>query len=180
MGISSSRIIQASATPLRKGLLIALLLDMQVDCWLERVGGETGRTWKADVFLVSKGRQIAIEIQHSYQTLADYQLRQTRYKQAGVEAYWLFYPDEYTTLVNSMAKWRLKHEFHGAWPAGGLHACIADFPVAYLEIEPTPTVRGARFLELRVRDWLRAVLDARFRWRDGAWECLEASPVSRT
>jgi len=146
------------------------LRDMKVECWLEKEGGDAGRTWKADVFLISAGRQIAIEIQHSYQSLAEYRARQMRYKRASVDAYWLVYPTGYTTLIKSMGKWRLKQEFKSIMPSNGFFPCIAEIPVAYLEIEPTPMVRGARFLDLTVQDWLVSILDGRFRWRDGAWE----------
>lgn len=159
-----------------KGLVNSTLQDMKVECWLEREGGDVGCTWKADVFFKSAGRQIAIEIQHSYQSLADYRARQMRYRRAGVDAYWLLYPAEYGTLIKSMSKWRLKQEFNGIWPADGYHPCIAEIPVAYLEIEPRPMVRGARFMDLTMRDWLMSILDARFRWRDGAWECQTLTP----
>ena len=80
----------------------------------------TDRDWIADVYFETGAKKIAIELQHSYQGLPKYLERQGRYRQAGVESYWLLYPARFKTLNLSVAKWRIRNEFGGRLPDGAL------------------------------------------------------------
>ena len=80
-----------------KELIARYLTALNIEPYLEKQGG--GGTWKADVHFTHEGRNIAIEVQHSHQTLQDYLTRQKRYELDGVECYWLLYPKRYMTLA---------------------------------------------------------------------------------
>jgi len=47
--------------------------------------------------------------------------------------------------------------------------CIPELPVAYLETGDAPLVKGVNFLQISFADWLRAIIEMRFQWYDGAW-----------
>ena len=157
-----------------KQLVAFHLRSAGIECLPEKEGGTSGRNWIADIFFTFDGRQVALELQHSYQSLAQYRERQQRYQNSGVECYWLLYGPRYNTLILSMSKWRIKHEFNGKIPKPGFFGCVSDLPVAFLETEPSIVVRGAH-LGATLHDWLTSILAKRFQWKDGAW-LVSANP----
>jgi hypothetical protein len=50
------------------------------------------RSWIADVMIEKDGRRVAVEIQWSKQSNADFRRRQSRYEQDGVKCFWLAGP----------------------------------------------------------------------------------------
>lgn len=152
-----------------KQLVAAHLRSRGIECQPEQPGRPSGGTWIADIFFTYDGRQIALELQHSYQSLADYRKRQVRYHESAVECFWLLYSPRYSTLIHSMAKWRIKHEFSGECPKTGIMGCVPDIPVALLETEPDLAVRGVGHLDVTLGDWIAGILERRFQWNDGAW-----------
>ena len=153
-----------------KAAVIEGLLSLGIEAKLEKTGRTEFSAWKADVFFMVGGRQIAIEIQHSYQHLRDYLARQDRYVQSGIEAYWLLYLPRYITLVKSLVKYRIKTEFSGKFPAGGFSPCIPQLPVAFYDPSDEPgMVKGARGFRITLNDWLQSLIQNEFRCDAGAW-----------
>lgn len=149
-----------------KRLVVDALAQIGLTCREEELGPE----WRADTFLEIGQRSIAIEIQHSYQHLRDYQARQKRYLDAGIESYWLVYPSRFKALCLSMGKHRLLTEFGNKLPLkGSFYPCLGDLPVAELRPEPVAMVHGVGCFEALLPAWLTAVLEKRFVWRDGVW-----------
>lgn len=99
-----------------KDLVQDMLISAGVHCRLEVSGDQAGARWTADVYAEHGQRKIAIELQHSYQSLWKYRERQKRYFAAGVECYWLLYPEGYRTLVKTMGKERLQNDLRGVHP----------------------------------------------------------------
>jgi len=159
-----------------KALVAHHLRELGIECQREKpspVGD-----WTADVFFTHGGRQIIVELQHSSQTLQKYRTRQKRYEDAGIECYWLLYEPRYSTLYGSMGKWRRKHEFGGAIDPNHLYCCVSDLPVAAAnEMDAGMVVHGPR-LQTSIPEWLKSILEGRFRWDDGAW--VVAAPEIRT
>ncbi len=117
-----------------------------------------------------EGRNIAIEVQHSHQTLQDYLTRQTRYELDGVECYWLLYPKRYMTLARAIGKYRLKRDFAGKPPKDGFFPCIPELPVARFELNDViEFVKGAGFFELSLQDWIRGLVEKKFCYQKGNW-----------
>lgn len=127
------------------------------------------RTWIADVYFETSGRKIAIELQHSYQSLPKYLERQRRYQAAGLESYWLLYPKRFETLCSSVGKWRIRNEFGGKLPAEGLFACSSELPFLELQTEPAPRVKGAKFFCPSLKEWLTSILKGSFAWDGSVW-----------
>ncbi|MEI6715150.1 MAG: competence protein CoiA family protein [Verrucomicrobiota bacterium] len=125
---------------------------------------------KPDVQFVSKDQRIAIEVQHSYQTLDEYLRRQKRYSDAGVRCYWLLYLPQYSTLAKATARRRIKREFAGALPPGGMFPTIPELPVAiFAPDECGGRVTGAGNLNLPLTHWLTAITARQFQWVNGVW-----------
>jgi hypothetical protein len=133
------------------------------------VKGATGaERWCADVLVGRDGRTIAIELQRSYQTLAQYRRRQERYRAGGVECYWLVRPELLYPLSKSCARYRLRTEFDNKFPEGGFRALLSDLPLASLSVDPTPNVVGPN-LNASMFEWLKAVLEQRYAYDNGQW-----------
>jgi len=64
-------------------------------------------------------------------------------------------------------KQRYREEFARKWPEGQ-SACIAELPVAMLELAPSPRTRGPK-LDADLETTLSAFLTGQFGWWDGAW-----------
>lgn len=153
-----------------KILVRSVLEDLGCRASVEMPGsGDAGR-WQADVWGERNGVRLAVEIQRSYQSLRDYRKRQGRYSDEGVKSRWLLGQERYSTLAKSMGKERLRTEFGGKFPPGGhFGPCLPDLPVAMLELEPVPTIKGAGFFTATLPDLLEAVLSNRFLCIDGLW-----------
>jgi len=153
-----------------KNVLVEELLELNVSPYLEKSGGKGRSTWKADVYFSCDHRDIAIEVQHSYQPLTEYLRRQERYVQDGIECYWLVYPEKYLALNKSLGKRRIKTEFEGKIPASGVMPCIPELPLVCLDSsEMGWVIRGAAFFRTTASDWLKSLLERRFVFCDGNW-----------
>jgi competence protein CoiA len=153
-----------------KEALVRELLSLGVEAQLEKTGRSAISAWKADIFFVVEGRQIAIEVQHSYQHLRDYLDRQKRYVQSGVEAYWLLYSPRYMTLAKSLSKHRIKTEFAGKLPDGSLFPCIPQLPIAYFDpSDEHGMVKGAMLFRTTLKAWLKSLISNEFKYAAGAW-----------
>lgn len=120
---------------------------------------DAGRLIKSDVFCDWRGRRIALEIQHSYQSFSEYLQRQEKYKAAGIDNYWLIYQPRYLTLVSSIAKFRLRRDFGNKMPPNGFFPFIPELPIALYDpdIEGGKVGGGKRF-SASLADWLSGVL----------------------
>ena len=156
-----------------KILVRSVLEDLGCRASVEVPGSSETSRWKADVWGERGEAKLAIEIQRSYQSLRDYRTRQKKYRAEGIKALWLLRQERYSTLTRSMSKERLRTEFGGKFPpAGHFGPCLADVPIAMLELEPTTTITGAGFFTASLPDLLEAVLSDRFLCVDGLW-CID-------
>ena len=140
---------------------------------LEEPGtGVTGR-WQADVWGVRGDIRIAVEIQHSYQHLRDYQDRQAKYREAGIKTVWLLRQDRYRTLIMSLAKAKWRADPHNQ-PPERIGACHPDLPMAILTLGAAgdAKVTGASAFEATLLELLDAVLNDRFLCLEGLW-CID-------
>jgi competence protein CoiA len=152
-----------------KELVAFNLAAMGITCDREKDGRPHGWNWIADIYFTVDGRRIVVELQHSPQTLKEYQRRQARYRQCGVECYWLLYNPRFDTICNAMSKWRIKHEFGGTFPETGWFPFIQDIPIALLDTELGNIVRGAAGMHITVSEFLSSITEERLKWRDGVW-----------
>lgn len=134
---------------------------------------ESGK-WKADVYFEHSTRAVAFEVQHSSQHLRDYFKRQERYKESGVECYWLLYKPRFLTVTKSIAKHRLKEEFGNKFPkdkeTGGGLGQISSLPIVWFEPEDERPVKAPGFFSTEVGVWIDSVLDGSFRYSSGGWK----------
>ena len=149
------------------------LEDLGCKASMEFPGSGNAGRWQANVWGERNGVKLAVEIQRSYQSLSDYRKRQQRYHSEGIKALWLLRTERYETLITSMAKDRLRTEFGGKFPPSGhFGPCVSDLPVAILELDPVPAVKGAGFFVATLPSLLEAVLSQRFLCIDGLW-CID-------
>lgn len=151
-----------------KELVAMALHDLGIECQRERDGRPYGWSWIADIHFQFAGRDIIIELQHSSQTVKEYQRRHERYRQCGHECYWLLYEPRFLTIINAMSRIRLKTEFGGNIPAGGFKPFLPDIAVALLDTERGNRIRGAG-MHCSIPEFLQAVMDKRLYWENGAW-----------
>lgn len=157
-----------------KILVRSALEDLGCRASIEEPGsGAVGR-WQADIWAERGPVKLAVEIQHSYQSLRLYRERQDRYRAAGVQALWLLRTDRYLTLLKSMGKERQRAEFAGQVPPLGQHwgPCLAEVPIARLDFESEPAITGGYFFSASVPQLLEAVLSGRYLCIDGTW-CID-------
>ena len=153
-----------------KDAVIKTLLQFGANPILEQAINETQARMKPDVHFLWEGRIIAIEAQHSYQTLNEYLRRQQRYESHHVEGYWLLYPQCYSTLARALRQFRLKRDFGGKMPAGGFFPAIPELPIAIFDPEAGDgRITGAAGLSASLAEWLKSVVDKRFVCSKGAW-----------
>lgn len=104
-----------------KAAVLAALRTMSIEGRDEVPGNSpSGAKWEADVLFTVHSRVIVIELQRSYQSLRDFQKRQDRYRDSGVESYWLVRQEGFATLAKSAARLVLKRDFGNKWPAQGI------------------------------------------------------------
>jgi len=128
------------------------------------------RPWKADVLVRLADRRIAIEIQRSYQHLREFERRQERYKEAGVECVWLLPREGYFRLAKATGRVRLMEEFGGKFPpSGSIGPCLSHLPVASLHDPQISEIGGAGLFRVTLDAWCRAILERQFLWWDGLW-----------
>ncbi len=150
-----------------KALVCSYLSRSGISAVEEHAG--PGRRWIADVFFEVGARKIAIELQHSYQGLPKYLERQRQYREAGLESYWLLYPERFLTLCSSVGKWRIRNEFGGKLPPEGLFSCTPELPFFELETDPAPRVKGANLFCPSLGEWLTSILKASLIWNGSIW-----------
>jgi hypothetical protein len=153
-----------------KDTVIKALLHLGATPILEQPMGDTQERMKPDVHFRWESRFIAIEAQHSYQTLGEYLRRQKRYESNKVEGYWLLYPARYQTLAKALGRFRLKRDFGGKFPANGFLPAIPELPIAMFDPEAEGgRISGAGSLNISLNAWLEAVINRRFICSEGAW-----------
>lgn len=146
------------------------LYRLGIDALLEQNGGNNEIKWKADILFEYDARKIAIEVQHSYQHLREYLRRQKTYSKFVIEAYWLLFPPRYATLALALGKYRIKNEFGGKLPIGGIFPCIPELPIAYYDIsEEQCMIKGAGQFQATLREWILSIISQKFRHEAGAW-----------
>ena len=123
-----------------KDAVIKALLRFGANPVLEQVISDIQVPMKPDVHFLWEGRMIAIEAQHSYQTLKEYLRRQQRYESCNVEGYWLLHPERYLTLSKALGRLKMKRDFGNIQPASSFFAAISDLPVARFD----PASQGGR------------------------------------
>lgn len=131
--------------------------------------GSSGRI-KSDVFFKWGERKIAIEVQHSYQTLNEYLRRQKKYDSEGIENYWLIYKPRYLTLCKSIGRLRIRRDFGNQFPPEGFFPVLPELPIAlYIPEIDDGIVTGGSPLRAPLIEWLTGLLTKGFRYTDGAW-----------
>lgn len=112
-------------------------------------------------------RKIAVEIQHSHQTLDEYLRRQKRYRSAEVECYWLLPGNRFITLGRSLYRHAIRKEFGGIVPANlPGQFCIPELPHSVVELDDEPRIRGY-LLDVSVREWVEAIVARRYVFSTG-------------
>ncbi|CAB3754283.1 competence protein CoiA [Paraburkholderia humisilvae] len=130
--------------------------------------GTVGR-WIADVHVRVGNRQIAIEIQQSQQTLAEYVRRQRRYQDGGWECYWLLYRPRFFTLSKAVATRVIKERHGGRWPDPAPRGFgLPELPFSMIENEGGQRILGPD-LSIDLLSWVQAIKDQRFRYDEGRW-----------
>ena len=112
-----------------------------------------GTKWKADVLFAARGRTIAVQLQRGYQPLREFRRRQARFAQCAIDGFWLFRPETFETLRANLQHTR---------DAGA----IPELPVAVLHERRVETAASRN---VSVAEWLAAVVEGAFHYRDGAW-----------
>lgn len=137
----------------------------------EEVPGKStrGEKWEADVLFSVPGRTIAIELQRSYQHLRDFNARQQRYAESGVECYWLVRDETFRTLSKATARLVLARDFGGKFPEQGIGTgMLPELPVAMLIGEPK-LVQFGLGKHASVQQWLEGILSGKYQHRNGSW-----------
>lgn len=154
-----------------KAAVLTALLSMGI-AGCEEAPGQApgGAKWEADVLFSVAGRTIAVELQRSYQHLRDYIRRQERYAASAVECYWLVRREAYMTLSKATSQLRLKREFGGVFPPGGIGAgMLPELPVARFETAGTPLVHFGDFQTATMAVWLAGIINGSYQYRSGWW-----------
>ena len=129
-----------------------------------------GEMWQADLLFVFQDRFIAIELQRSYQHLRDYTRRQERYRESGVECYWLVRKETFLTLAKATSRLLLKRDFGNVFPPGGIGTgMLPELPVAMLDTEELQRVQFGGGMVATVPQWLNGVFHRTYQYRGGFW-----------
>jgi competence protein CoiA len=153
-----------------KALVLASARALGLTCRDEACGGFGQRRWRADTAIYVDGRTVVVELQRSYQHFRDYRKRQARYKEAGVESYWLVRDKCLPALLDSITRFRIKEEFGGKAPSKNFFPALPDLPWAVLDIDDPAQVRGP-LLKMAAAEWLKALVDQRYQYipARGCW-----------
>ncbi|MEO7862729.1 MAG: competence protein CoiA family protein [Nitrospirales bacterium] len=153
--------------------ICSILKSKNIAVELERSGNSLSGNWKADVYFEYNDRRIAIEVQKSYQQLDKYLNRQEKYKDGGVESYWLLYKPRYFTLVKSLAKYRIKTEFNGKFPPEGyISPCLPTLPIAFYETDDSNCLVRGTLLACTLEEWINSLISLRFLCVGNVWKVL--------
>lgn len=140
---------ESAAHEMTKIWMVQVLRTAGYPAEVERYGTTPdGDAWAADVYLEIGERKIAIEVQLSQQTLADYFFRTQRYARSGVKVVWL------VRLYDSFCAEAVKHKRRrpgdsGMWPD------LLDVPALRLKLRcamDDPVQDAIRVHVLRVGD----------------------------
>ncbi|MBZ2206541.1 competence protein CoiA [Massilia soli] len=130
----------------------------------------SGAKWEADVLFSSDRRNIAIELQRSYQHLRDFMRRQDRYTVSGVECFWLVRHETFLTLSKATSRLLLKRDFGNVFPEDGIGTgMLPELPVAMLETGGEQRVLFGAGKCATVHDWLEGILTSTYKYREGSW-----------
>ena len=157
-----------------KTVVVTHLARMGLQAQMERpFKGATGRL-TSDIYFEASGRKVAIEIQHSYQTYAEYRRRQKKYRTLGIENYWLLFHPRFKTISETIAKKQIMSEFKGIFPEAMPVGSDAELPLAVLDTLQEPNrVRGPGGLNVSVGDWLSGVIGGAFRYSNRTWQIVD-------
>lgn len=108
-------------------------MQRNIFCKIEEPG--VNRKWQADVYIEYNERKIVIEIQKSYHHRDEFFERQRRYKENGIECFWLVRQEVYRTFVKTESKHRIQTEYGGKLPAR-MPICNPELPIAFLSLNP--------------------------------------------
>lgn len=137
---------------------------------LENPIGTSSARLIADVYFETGGSRVAIEVQHSYQTLGEYLARQEKYVAHGIQNFWLLYKPRYLTLTKATSRLRLKREFGGSCPREGMMPCLHELPVAIYEPdEAGGRIVGTNFLNVPTAAWIDSIIQGTFIYVNGSW-----------
>lgn len=154
-----------------KAAIVAALGGLGIEA-LQEVAGQSpvGQKWQADVVFSIQGRNIAIELQRSYQHLRDFIRRQELYAASNVECYWLTRPKLFRTLTKATSRLLLKRDYGNIFPSEGIGTgSLPELPVSMLIIENEQRVLFGGMKAATVQAWLAGIIDKTFRYRDGFW-----------
>ncbi len=129
--------------------------------------------WKADIYVKYNGREIAIELQHSYQSLSTFLKRQEKYATSNIEAYWILYSPVFNKLTKATVAYLRKNKMIDFDSKVGTYTFISQLPVLYLETDDNILLKGGGLFSATVDAWLKAVLEQRFVFANGLWKILE-------
>ena len=135
---------------------------------IEEQGGDG---WIADVFVEIDGRKIAIEIQHSPQTLRVYTERQAKYSESKIEVYWLLYPPRYKTVTKAIGQYRWKNEFHYKMPSEGYFSpSLEDLPVFYID-EIEYRIKGVGLFNHSIDEYISSIVQSTLKF-EKTWKII--------
>lgn len=162
-----------------KALISHTARSMGLNCKEEVSGGASPDKWRADVYIEFESRKIAIEIQHSPQTLRHYFKRQAAYEKSGVEAYWVLYEDRFRTLAHAMLRYKFENDpkfKENFFAIGHGYPMIADFPAFSLHHNLEPQIQCTPALKVSPQKWLKALVEKKFIFDNGKW-LIEGEPA---
>jgi hypothetical protein len=157
-----------------KNLIVRELDNMGVHALLERpVKGVSGAL-KSDIYFETNGRNVAIEIQHSYQTYAEYLRRQEKYASCGIDNYCLLFQPRYKTITISIAKHQIRDKYGGQFPKDRPVGSVPELPLSVFDTaNDLYRVRGPGGLNVPLASWLASLIRGSFRYKDDLWRIVD-------
>ncbi|MFC0668923.1 competence protein CoiA [Azotobacter chroococcum] len=154
-----------------KDMVMGELRVLGIQGVLEKTGGAGKHKWRADIYFELPGRRVAIEIQHSYLHYRDFLRRQERYKQDGVECYWLVRQESvYPALCKTIVRNRLKNEHGNKWPMLPIqvYPAIPDmfFAILLPDRDTQIVIPG---LAVQTKTLLQAIMAGNLRYNGNYW-----------
>lgn len=142
-------------------------IDRNIFCKLEEPNIK--HKCKADVYIEYNARKIVIEIQRSYQHRDKFFERQKRYKDSGIECFWLVRQEVYRTFVSTESKHRLRTEYGGKLPEK-MPICNPGLPIVFLVLEPEIGIRGGGLFKSSFEAWLDSIFKRTFIFDGFIWK----------
>lgn len=158
-----------------KSEIYRILIEMGYQAVLEKPFNFQSSKFQPDIYFESNGRKIAIEVQHSHQTLKTYLDRQNKYLRNGFECYWIIYHPCFKRLNKAVGKHIIK-ENGNKWPGDGksLLPFIPTLPTSlYLTHgEPPYHVFNGGKTQYTLSEWLTAIANDKFKFIDSLWKIV--------